>query len=217
MKFKVVNNIYTDENTYIVYDENGVGFVIDPGNSDETIIKECEKIGVVIDKILITHCHYDHIEFLEDLRNKTKAQLVCGRRCAENLKNPSVNLLKEGIGKIIDFKEPEILIKDKEEIKIGNIKVKCLYTPGHTDGSFCFLVDNILFAGDTLFLRNCGRWDLPTGNMATLLNSVRKKLYTLDEKTEVYSGHGGKTTIGYEKKYNMIISDRFGLGERDED
>ena len=92
MKIRIINNIYTDENTYIVYDENGIGIVIDPGNSEDSIIEECDKLGINIDKILITHCHYDHVEFLEKLREKTKAQLVCGRNCDRNLKNKNVNL-----------------------------------------------------------------------------------------------------------------------------
>lgn len=216
MKFKVINNLYTDENTYIVYDENGIGFVIDPGNSDKEITEECEKLGINIDKILITHSHYDHVEFLEPLREKTKAQLVCGAKCAENLKNKDVNLTEAVLGRKINFKDPEIVVEDGQEIKIGDIEVKCIYTPGHTDGCFCYLAEDILFAGDTLFLRNCGRWDLPTGNMSTLLKSVKEKLYVLDDKVQVYSGHGGKTTIGYEKKYNLIISNRFGVGERKE-
>lgn len=217
MKIRIINNIYTDENTYIVYDENGIGIVIDPGNSEDNIIEECDKLGINIDKILITHCHYDHVEFLEKLREKTKAQLVCGRNCDRNLKNKNVNLTEMGLGKEIIFKDAEITVSDGEIIEVGNLKIKCIFTPGHTDGCFCYLIDDTLFAGDTLFLRNCGRWDLPTGNMSVLFKSVKEKLYTLRDDIVVYSGHGGKTTIGYEKKYNMIISDRFGVGERKED
>ena len=217
MKIKVINNIYTDENTYIVYDENGIAIVIDPGNNNISIEEECEKLGLVIDKIFITHCHYDHVEFLEQLRKNTKAQLVCGRICDRNLKNKNVNLTEMELGYEINFKDAEITVSDGQVVEVGNMKIKCIYTPGHTDGGFCYLIDNTLFAGDTLFLRNCGRWDLPTGNMSVLFKSVKEKLYTLEDEIIVYSGHGEKTTIGYEKKYNMIISDRFGVGERKEE
>lgn len=217
MKIKIINNIYTDENTYIVYDENGKAIVIDPGNNNIDIEEECEKLGLIIDKIFITHCHYDHVEFLEQLRKNTKAQLVCGRICDRNLKNKNVNLTEMGLGYEINFKDAEIIVSDGQVVEVGNMKVKCIYTPGHTDGSFCYLIENTLFAGDTLFLRNCGRWDLPTGNMSVLFKSVKEKLYKLPDEVVVYSGHGEKSTIGYEKKYNMIISDRFGVGERKEE
>ena len=217
MKIKIINNIYTDENTYIVYDENGKAIVIDPGNNNIDIEEECEKLGLINDKIFITHCHYDHVEFFEQLRKNTKAQLVCGRICDRNLKNKNVNLTEMGLGYEINFKDAEIIVSDGQVVEVGNMKVKCIYTPGHTDGSFCYLIENTLFAGDTLFLRNCGRWDLPTGNMSVLFKSVKEKLYKLPDEVVVYSGHGEKSTIGYEKKYNMIISDRFGVGERKEE
>lgn len=205
MNIKIINNLYTDENTYIVYDENGIGFVIDPGNSDAEIAEKCEQLGVMVDKIILTHCHYDHMEYVEELRKRTKAQLVCGKECADNIKNPKINLTMAGLGRNIICEDAEIVVSDGENIKIGEMDIKCIHTPGHTNCSYCFLVENTLFAGDTLFLRNCGRWDLPTGDMNSLLKSVKEKLYTLPDETVVYSGHGEKTSIGYEKKFNFII------------
>ena len=205
MNIKTINSYKTDENTYIVYDENGIGFVIDPGNSDEEIINVCNGLGIIIDKIILTHCHYDHIEYLEELRAKTKAQLICSKECSKNIKQPSVNLSYLGLGREIVAKDAEIILEDNQEIKIGNINVKCIYTPGHTNGCACFVAENNIFVGDTLFLRNCGRWDLPTGDENTLVQSIKNKLYKLNDDMVVFPGHGRETTIGYEKKYNFYV------------
>lgn len=204
MDIKIINNIYTDENTYIVYEgKNAV--VIDPGNSDEEIIKECEKLGVSIGYILITHCHYDHIEFMEQLREKTGSPLVCSEKCAENIKNIKINLSVSGLGKELVANEAQIIVKDNEALNVGDMYIKCIYTPGHTNGGVCYLIGNSLFSGDTLFLRTCGRWDLPTGDEKTLVSSIKEKLYNLEEEITVYPGHGSKTSIGYEKKFNLVV------------
>ena len=205
MNIKIINNYKTDENTYIVYDENGIGFVIDPGNSHEEIIKFCQNSGIIIDKIILTHCHYDHIEYLEQLRENTKADLICSKNCSKNIQNERINLSIYGLGKEIKAKEAQIILNDNDKIKIGDMEVLCIYTPGHTNCSACFIVENNVFSGDTLSLRNCGRWDLPTGDENTLINSIKEKLYTLNEEYIVYPGHGSKTTIGYEKKYNLYV------------
>ena len=204
MKIKRLNNYYTDENTYLVY-ENGVAFVIDPGYKTDGIIKAAADENVEIKYILITHCHYDHIEFMEELREKTGAKLVSGSKGAVNITDPSINMTLAGLGKAISAKPSDIILKDGESIDIGGMDVRCIYTPGHTDCGVCYMVEDHVFVGDTLFLRNCGRWDLPTGDEETLYKSVREKLYTLPDETKVHPGHGEATSIGYEKKFNFCV------------
>lgn len=206
MKFKRLENYYNGENTYIVYDENTLnGFVIDPGYDDEKIIECAKENGINIKYVFLTHCHYDHIEFLENLREKTSAPLVCGDNCAVNVKKTSINLTYSGLGHEIIAKDAEIILKDGEVFEIDGMNIKCIYTPGHSSCSVCYLIDNDMFCGDTLFLRNCGRWDLPTGDEETLVSSVKNKIYTLDENIILHPGHGEETTIGYEKKFNFFI------------
>ena len=208
MKFKRIENYKTSENSYIVYDEvSKNGFVIDPGCKTEDILKAAAEDEINIKYVFLTHCHYDHIEYMEDLREKTSALLVCSKNCADNIKNPMINLSQMGLGYKIIAKDAEIVLDDNEDFKIDGINVKCIYTPGHTNCSACFMVENELFCGDTLFLRNCGRWDLPTGDEMTLVKSVKEKIYTLDENINLHPGHGEKTTIGYEKKFNFFIKD----------
>ena len=208
MKFKRIENYKTSENSYIVYDEvSKNGFVIDPGCETEDILKAAAEDEINIKYVFLTHCHYDHIEYMEDLREKTSALLVCSKNCADNIKNPMINLSQMGLGYKIIAKDAEIVFDDNEDFKIDGISVKCIYTPGHTNCSACFMVENEMFCGDTLFLRNCGRWDLPTGDEMTLVKSVKEKIYTLDENINLHPGHGEKTTIGYEKKFNFFIKD----------
>lgn len=209
MKIKTVNNYMTDENCYIVYDENSKnGLVIDPGYKCEGIIKAAEDEGVSIKYVLITHCHYDHISDMEQLRQKTGALLVSGDKASINITDPYINLSSSGLGYVLSAKKTDKVLKDNEEMLLDSIKIKCIYTPGHTNCGVCYLInDKKIFVGDTLFLRNVGRWDLPTGDEATLVNSIRTRLYTLDDDIDVFCGHGDVTKIGYEKKYNMYVKE----------
>ena len=207
MKIKTLNNFYNDENTYIVYDENTKnGIIIDPGYKDEGILKSAADDGVNIKYIFITHCHYDHIAYMEQLREKTKAILVSSENCSVNIGNPDINHSVTGLGYALSAKKSDIILKDNEEFNMDGINIKCIYTPGHTNGGVCYLFNNEkLFSGDTLFLRSIGRSDLPTGNGRELINSIENKLYKLNDEIEVFPGHGGQTSIGYEKKFNMFV------------
>lgn len=204
MNVKIINNYSTDENSYLIYN-NTTGIIIDPGCKTEDILQATSEAGVKIKYILLTHCHYDHIEFLEELRDETGAALICSEKCAENVVNPKTNLTSIGLGRILIPQKPEKILKDNETLEADGMKIKCIYTPGHTDCGACYLTDIGIFVGDTLFLRSCGRWDLPTGDENTLRKSIKERLYTLDDELTVYPGHGSKTSIGYEKKFNLYI------------
>lgn len=206
MKIKKLQNYVTDENTYIVYDENTKnGFVIDPGYKTEGILKAASDDGINIKYILITHCHYDHIEFMEELREKTGAFLISGDNASVNIGKPEINHSYSGLGYNISAKKSDIILSNGEEFTVDGIKVKCIYTPGHTNCGVCYIIENHVFVGDTLFLRSIGRSDLPTGDAKTLEKSIKEKLYTLRDDTIVHSGHGNDTEIGYEKKFNLFV------------
>ena len=99
----------------------------------------------------------------------------------------------------------DITFEDNDILDLINIKIQVILTPGHTTGSACFLIDNVLFSGDTLFKRSIGRTDFPGGDFETISHSIRNKLYVLKEETVVYSGHGEQTTIKEEKNLNMFV------------
>ena len=206
MKFTSVFDNKTSENTYLIFDENTLnGAIIDPGCSIEKIEKMIDENNVKVKYILLTHSHYDHISALIPLKEKTNALIVTSERGNLNIGNPSVNLSVYGLGyEIKDIKADKIL-SDGEVLEIDGVKIKCIYTPGHTDCGVCYLAENELFCGDTLFLRTCGRWDLPTADVKVLEKSIKEKLYKLEEETVVHPGHGESTTIGYEKKFNFVF------------
>ena len=206
MKFTSVFDNNTSENTYLVFDENtGNGLIIDPGCSMEKTEKMINENNVNVKYILLTHCHYDHISSLIPLKEKTGALIVTGDRGNVNIGNPSVNLSVYGLGYEINNIKSDKILSDGEVIELDTVKIKCIYTPGHTDCGVCYLIENELFCGDTLFLRTCGRWDLPTANVDVLEKSIKEKLYLLPDETVVHPGHGESTTIGYEKKFNFVF------------
>ncbi len=208
MRYKSIFNNETGENTYLLFDEetkNGV--IIDPGCKIEDINKLISDNGVSVKYILLTHCHYDHIMSVIPLAAKTGAKIVTGDVGSKNISNPNINLTKHGLGYAIDDIKTDKILYDGDVLELDSIKIKCIYTPGHTSCGVCYYTNGELFCGDTLFLRSCGRWDLPTGNMDILFRSIKERLYTLPDDTIVHPGHGHDTSIGYEKKYNFCVRD----------
>ena len=192
MEVKIIKSLEMDQNCYLLI--NGKDAVlIDPGEDTFKILKETE--GYNVKYILLTHCHFDHVYSLSELKGQ---KIVLGSfNLIKNIVNPKITFLSpsEKIdGKIDGF------FSDGEVKNLCGIDIKCIYTPGHTDCSVCFLAGNSLFSGDTLFFESVGRWDFETGNLKELENSVRNKLYSLPDDTKVYPGHGRQTSIGYEKK-----------------
>jgi glyoxylase-like metal-dependent hydrolase (beta-lactamase superfamily II) len=175
---------------------------VDPAWETDRLLNIAKVEGFRITKILLTHNHFDHIEGVEAVVAATGAE-VCIHKDDERP-------LKKGTGKLIS-------LTDGQELRIGNLPVTALGTPGHTPGSTCYLVKDPetgldhLFTGDTLFQGNCGRSDLPGGDPKVLFKSLGR-LKHLDPATKVYPGHdyGIKpvTTIGFEKLNNPTLKAR---------
>ena len=199
MEIKRIVSMQMDENCYLLI--NGKDAVlIDPGEDTFKIISECE--GYNVKYILLTHCHFDHIYSLEELKGH---RTVLGSfNLMRNITDQKITFLpscEKLEGKIDGF------FKDGEVKNLCGMDIKCIYTPGHTDCSACFYAENYLFSGDTLFSGSVGRWDFRTGNINELEASVRNKLYSLPDETLVYPGHGDRTTIGNEKKNGFFKED----------
>ncbi len=206
MKYTSIFHNETNENTYLVYDENTLnGVIIDPGCKIEKILELISENNINVKYILVTHCHYDHIASLKELREITHAKIVTGDNGNDNIGDIEKNLSPYGLGYEINDVSSDIILNDGEELSLDSLSFRCIYTPGHTNCCVCYLCDGELFSGDTLFLRSVGRWDLPTGDFDTLKKSITEKLYTLPDDIGVHPGHGAATTIGYEKKYNFSI------------
>ena len=191
------------ENCYVISDDNGVGVVIDPGCGAEDILIQLQQMGVKPVAILLTHGHFDHVESVNYLKDKYNLSVYANIYEKGILSDASKIYVFGGAGEAVKV---DNWVSDDDEICFGQLKFKVLYTPGHTVGSCCYLIEDTLFAGDTLFCESIGRCDLPGGSFETIDRSIKTKIYTLDDNVIVYPGHGMATDVGHEKKFNPFVT-----------
>ena len=191
-----------ENNMYLILDEiSKKGVLIDATIALPEIIQEAK--GYDIEYILLTHGHFDHILGLNELKKELGAKAVINKN--DVIVSDNINEFTRMFD-LPDSTPPsyEMFADDDDEIASGNLRFKVITTPGHTEGSVCYLIDDKLFSGDTLFMESVGRTDLFGGNHKKLIESIKNKLFKLDDNIEVYPGHGEQTTIKHEKKYNII-------------
>jgi glyoxylase-like metal-dependent hydrolase (beta-lactamase superfamily II) len=198
------------ENTYLVFNENKKGFIIDPGNWNETetgtLQNFIENNGISIQNILLTHAHIDHVLGLQWAFDAYKVPVKMHQEEKEILNRNPMSARNYGF----DFKpfEGEIeFLKEGDSVFLDEDELKVLFVPGHSPGSIAFYnnAQNFVISGDALFQGSIGRTDLYRGNHTQLLESIRTQLFTLPEETQVYSGHGNPTQIGFEKNHNPFF------------
>lgn len=189
---KQVVGIYA-ENCYIVADlESNECAVIDPGADFKRLLSRVQDKGFQTKFILLTHGHFDHIGAVTEMKHATGAEIYVNFGDAELYQNAFI---------------PDKELSDGEKLYLGEIEIRVITTPGHTQGGVCFYLpsEKILFAGDTLFYRSVGRTDLPGGNHKQLIQNIITKLMVLPDDVIVYPGHSAKTTIGDERRHNLFI------------
>lgn len=195
-----------ENNMYLVYEEDTKKAVlIDATAPVPELLDTVKNLGLDVEYILLTHGHFDHILGLTELKKALGAEAVI---CHDDLIiSDNINEFTRFFGGMEESVPPvyEKFIKDGDVIIVGNMQIKVIHTPGHTEGGVCYLLNDNLFSGDTLFMGSVGRTDLFGGNFDKLSDSVKNKLFKLDDNIKVYPGHGPKTTIGYEKKHNEIL------------
>ena len=182
-------------------------------DGDEAVLIDCSGVkaeiidaldGKKLKYILLTHGHFDHILGVNEMKEKTGAKVLVNESDVDRMKECSDIMQSFGFGSVETPVADEYLT-DGEIIRFGNTEIKVIYTPGHTQGSVCYQVDDKLFSGDTLFKDCFGRCDLPGGDFSKIQTSIKDILFELDENTTVFPGHGEKTTRAYEKKFNEIL------------
>jgi hydroxyacylglutathione hydrolase len=171
--------------------------VIDPGADAGKIKHLIAREGLMPECIVNTHGHIDHIGANHDLR----LPVYIHERDANFLTNPLLSLAAF-YGKLKGSPKASRILTDNDVIQISDINLRVIHTPGHTPGGISLYYDGIVFTGDTLFAQGIGRTDLPYGNSKDIENSIKEKLFILDESTLVFPGHGESTTIGSEKRSN---------------
>ncbi len=191
-------------NCYIIHTLDGDAIVVDPAGDVDDIMAYITKKSIKVNSIILTHGHGDHIGGVMELKNKLKIPVMVHSADEDMVKSGDLNLSTSMPIGDVSF-EPDRLLKDEEIIHLGNKEIKIIHTPGHTRGGICLLMDNILITGDTLFQGSIGRTDLYGGDFDILMKSIMSKLMVLPDETKIYPGHGGDSTIGYEKKSNPFI------------
>lgn len=190
------------ENCYIISNSIGETLLIDPGNDKDKIENYLQMNNLNLIAILNTHAHMDHIGAVSYFQDKYKIPFFLHSADKRLLKN--ANLYVKIFGGSGSIKIPNIdYYYDRSDIQrlINNFEIKIVHTPGHTEGSVCILIDNILFTGDILFDGEIGRTDLPGGNKQTLIQSLRI-IANMSDKLIIYPGHGPSSTIGKELMSN---------------
>ncbi len=205
MGMAATNGYFFYKESYDANDGKHHGIFFDPPVDGRRIYEALTERDLVIDNILLTHGHFDHIGGAKELRELSGAKIYCFEKEKELCMNINLNgSASVGLDWVID---PDYFFKDNEIFSSSGMSCKVLYTPGHTIGgcSFYFEEAEVLFSGDTLFAESVGRTDFPTGSMSTLVRSIKERLFVLPDDTVVYPGHMGHTTIGFEKENNPFL------------
>lgn len=208
-------------NTYIVGDPaTGDAAVIDPGGEGPQILQIVEREGLTLRKIINTHAHFDHVTGVEELKEAAGVPFYLHRADLPILESYGRQLAYFGL---TGGKQPTVdgYLEEGQDVEIGELVLRVLFTPGHTPGHVTFLYEthstdlatkteqtsqpHVAFSGDVLFQGSIGRFDFPGGDYQRLMRSVREVLLPLGDDTIIYPGHGPATTIGQEKRWNPFL------------
>ncbi|SDX66875.1 MBL fold metallo-hydrolase [Paenibacillus sp. CF384] len=195
-------------NCYLLTEETGKrAFVIDPGMGPKRLIERIRERGLIIEAIVLTHAHFDHMAGVDELRRAFDCPVYLHDAEADWLTDAK----KNGSARWADVTEPlttepaEFGLSEGQKLELIGHTFSILHTPGHSPGSVSLLCGGHLISGDVLFKQSVGRSDLPGGKERDLYDSIRLKLYKLDPAVRVYPGHGPQTTIGYEMANNPFV------------
>ena len=187
-------------------EENLVCAIIDPGFDSEKILRLLKSSGCVAKYIILTHGHFDHVTESNELRKITGAKVIMHKDDADMVKSSEINLycylFNSGFEPIII----DEYISDGYKMELGSLKLEFIHTPGHTPGCVSILCEDVMFSGDTLFKGTIGRVDHPGGDISVSIHSV-KELAKLKKNYRILPGHGGETTLDFERKNNPYMSE----------
>ncbi len=195
----IVTNSMAENAHLVCVKDNGTAFVVDPGGAADEIMTACEAQGCTLTDILLTHGHFDHIEAVAELHERSGARIRIHPNDADMLLSLERSLGRPGVEHVQTAADCLLDILENLDIDMCGLHMEIIYTPGHTSGSVSYYLpdEHVLFSGDTMFYEALGRTDLPTGSPVQLRRSLRK-LYKLPAETRVLSGHGPETTIAHE-------------------
>jgi hydroxyacylglutathione hydrolase len=200
------------ENCYIARLEGAErAVVVDPGEEAERILAAVERLGVTVEAILLTHCHFDHVGAVTPVAEATGAPVYCPEIEVPVLADIMSYVPWPGFGPFEGY-EADHSVAGGEHLSLAGLEIDVLFTPGHSPGHVTYAIpdESALFAGDVLFEGSVGRVDLPGGDWPTLLESIRGLVEGYPEETVVYPGHMGVTTLGAERASNPFLAELAG-------
>ena len=198
------------ENTYVLFNETGAAIVIDPGcyfEEERHVLQNFIKQNKLEPKLLLnTHCHLDHVFGNKWIHETWNLLLHIHANEKQVLDFAPASGLMWNLP-IDNYNAELVYLQEGWKVQLGTDELELIFAPGHSPGHLCFYCrsQGFLIGGDVLFYESIGRTDLPGGNHATLISSIKTKLFALPDETVVYSGHGPATTIGHEKKHNPFL------------
>lgn len=190
-------------NSYLIVDEDSKQFAVVDPSIDPSAAFELFDSGYILKYVLLTHGHFDHILFVDEWRAKG-AKVCIHEGDAEFLGDPSKSLYLQFFARDTKHSDADIILRDKSTVNLGDNTIEVMSTPGHTRGSVCYLFDDVMISGDTLFEGSIGRTDLYGSSASDMMASI-EKLSAIQKDYTVYPGHGGKTTLCHEKNYGGYL------------
>ena len=195
------------ENTWLARKEGSDrALLIDPGDEPERLQAAIEALGVTVEAILVTHCHFDHVGAVAPMARATGAPVYCPRLEAPVLADIMAWVPWPGIGPFESY-DADHTLEGGERLELAGLEIDVLFTPGHSPGhvSYSIPAESALFSGDVLFQGSVGRTDLPGGDHQRLLRSISELVEALPAETRVLPGHMGATTLGAERRTNPFL------------
>lgn len=187
-------------NTYIVVNGSRA-FVVDPGGDFEKIKQLITELGVTVETVLLTHGHFDHTNAALFFQQEG-ALVFCHKNDLSKLN--TYRGMAFSASETHNKLTADIVLQGGETLNIAGLSVKVIWTPGHSAGGVCYVVEDSIFCGDTVFYMSYGRTDFYDGSYKEIKNSILNKLFMLKTDYKLYTGHGQFSTLAFEKEHNEI-------------
>lgn len=202
MRVVVLDSAGYASNAYLLVDDESKEIAVVDPSVDVSAAEMYLQNGYTLRYVLLTHGHFDHIFFVDEWRAKG-AKVCIHAGDADFLGDPAKSLYLQFFARDTRHADPEIILHEGSTLQLGKNVIDVINTPGHTKGSVCYLFDNVMISGDTLFEGSIGRTDLPGSSVADMQATI-DRLSAMEKDYVVYPGHGGKTTLAHEKTHGYL-------------